>query len=503
MTKNSRNKKGQFLVASALLFAILFISVASLLSSTTITDVKLLKDDFRKDAMQIISNFRGALALALSKVTSELELSPYNYSYTMDSLFSYMIMDGEEMMINWQNTILQQYAGRSINLSITNLVFKCNWNSSVFYSKVNATMTLDIRSYGFYGLKQNVSSELTLQFLGRKQVGDEVVIIIKVQKEKGLPVTDLKPSFTNILYKINGSLENKFINVNPSTLDLIYLGSGVYNVTFSAPDCTQPAMIKMILQDGRGIVVAAIQENGTYISDITDNVGPITTNVLCNPNPCTKPSATKLTATIDDTSTGANFIISAEYFIDTKTGNGSGTPMSVSDGYFDSTLENVEAQLSTASLSSGNHTIYVHGMDAVGNWGNFGSVVLTVTETPPPPQTQQKMHISDVSVRAIPDWWFYIHGIATVTIVDADGKHVSGAKVYGHWSGSVSGSVYGYTGTNGKVTFYSKDVYYWRGWGGWGSGKLIFTFTVDNIEKTDWIYDESVNVETSDTAYYP
>jgi len=51
MKKFFRNQNGQFLVASALLIAILFISVTSLLSSTTLTDVNLLKDNFRKDAM--------------------------------------------------------------------------------------------------------------------------------------------------------------------------------------------------------------------------------------------------------------------------------------------------------------------------------------------------------------------------------------------------------------------------------------------------------------------
>jgi hypothetical protein len=278
------------------------------------------------------------------------------------------------------------------------------------------------------------------------------------------------------------------------------LGNGVYNVTFSAADIETATRIKLILCDDRGIVVAAIPENGTQVTALPDgpsaDVGPITTGVLCNPNPCVVESTTNLTATVDDTGTGANFVMAAEYFVDTVGGNGTGTQLGASDGYFDSALENVVVQIDASELSEGSHTIYVHGMDAIGNWGGFSSAVLNITEA------SQRMHISDVTVRALPHRWFNIYGAATVTVVDAEGKHVAGALVYGHWSGSVSGSVFGWTGTNGKVTFYSEDVFYW--WGrGWHWGRLTFTFTVDDIVKSGWVYDESANVETSGTDYYP
>jgi hypothetical protein len=499
MTNIIRNKKGQFLVASALLIAILFISVTSLLSSTTLTDVKLLKDDFRKDAMQIVSNFRGALTLAIADVSNELELRSNVYDYEKYSnLEEYPEAEtcGERSMATWHKTILQQYAGRSLNLNITDLLFQCIWNSSGYYSKAYATMTLDLLSYGFYGLKQNIISELGLQIMNVKQEGEEAVFIIKLQKEKGLPVTNLTPSFIKILYLNEKIL---FTEANTSSIKVSYLGNGVYNITFTAINFAANPTFKMILRDDRGIVVAAIPKIGIPVSPISENddeVGPVTTNVLCNPNPCPKQSLTSLTATIDDTSTGANFVMAAEYFIDTVGENETGIQLSASDGYFDSALENVEAQVDLSELSAGSHIVYVHGMDAVGNWGSFSSVVLNVTEY------QQKMHISDVSVRAIPHRWFYIYGVATVTVLDAEGKHVAGALVYGHWSGSVTGSVFGWTGTNGKVTFYSDDVFYWRG-RGWFWGRLMFTFTVDNIVKSNWVYDKSANIETSDTDYYP
>jgi hypothetical protein len=298
-----------------------------------------------------------------------------------------------------------------------------------------------------------------------------------------------------VLYLKNDN--TSFAEADPSTIGVTYLGSGIYNVTFSASNYTSPARIKMILRDGRGIVVAAITKGGVLISDVEDEVGPITTNVLANPNPCPKQSTTKLTATVDDTLTGTNIIFSAEYLINNKITNTTVSEgyMTLSDGYPDSPKESFKADIS--GLAPGNYTIYVHGMDAVGNWGSFSSIVLQVKDE----IIDKKMHISDIRVRAIRSrWWSQIHGEAIVTVVDTNGQPVTGAMVYGHWSGSARRVSNWPTGTDGKVTFTSEDVFYW---GGWFGGRLTFTFTADNIVKSGWTYDKSANVETSDTAYYP
>src|SRR5207247_2487260 len=71
-------------------------------------------------------------------------------------------------------------------------------------------------------------------------------------------------------------------------------------------------------------------------------------------------------------------VAAAEYFIDNSScTSGSGTAMSSSDGTFDNKNENVTATLTSgqfAGLSEGSHTLYVHGKDAVGNWGTCQSV---------------------------------------------------------------------------------------------------------------------------------
>jgi len=74
------------------------------------------------------------------------------------------------------------------------------------------------------------------------------------------------------------------------------------------------------------------------------------------------------------------WIAAAEYFIGSLGVDGTGIPMSASDGTFDSLAERVTARVPIEDLTTGSHKLYVHGMDSLGNWGSKAtSVVLDVT----------------------------------------------------------------------------------------------------------------------------
>ena len=115
---------------------------------------------------------------------------------------------------------------------------------------------------------------------------------------------------------------------------------------------------------------------------LPDTTGPVTSSVAASPNPTAGATSVTLTATISDVSTGGSNIAGAEYFIDTTGANGSGTPMSASDGDFDSPTEAITATVGVSGLSTGSHTLYVHGKDSAGNWGDTNSTQLSVTEAP-------------------------------------------------------------------------------------------------------------------------
>ena len=81
-----------------------------------------------------------------------------------------------------------------------------------------------------------------------------------------------------------------------------------------------------------------------------------------------------------------SYVKRAEGFIDSVGANGSGFPLMATDSVFDQGTENAYAfiPLSTiALLSSGTHSIYVHGMDGAGNWGSVGSASLIIDKDAP------------------------------------------------------------------------------------------------------------------------
>ncbi len=109
----------------------------------------------------------------------------------------------------------------------------------------------------------------------------------------------------------------------------------------------------------------------------TDTVGPLTSGVSFSP------STGALAATVSDASTGNANVAAAEYFIDTVGATGTGGVMT---GAFGSPTVAVSATVpagTIAGLSSGSHTIYVRGRDALLNWGSLGSTTFVIDKTGP------------------------------------------------------------------------------------------------------------------------
>lgn len=107
-----------------------------------------------------------------------------------------------------------------------------------------------------------------------------------------------------------------------------------------------------------------------------DSTGPVTSSVGAAD---AGGGLMTLTANVSDATTGGSNITAAEYFVDVLGTNGSGAAMSATDGAFNSATEDVTAAVDMSGQSPGNHTLYVHGRDAAGNWGAAGSVVVSVT----------------------------------------------------------------------------------------------------------------------------
>ena len=107
-----------------------------------------------------------------------------------------------------------------------------------------------------------------------------------------------------------------------------------------------------------------------------DTTGPVTSNGVIG-------TGYSVTATVSDGSTGGNNVTAAEYFVDLLGANGSGAAMS---GTFGAPSVAVSATIPPATisgLSTGVHTVYIHGQDVRGNWGAVIAVQFTVDKTGP------------------------------------------------------------------------------------------------------------------------
>jgi len=162
----------------------------------------------------------------------------------------------------------------------------------------------------------------------------------------------------------------------------------------------------------------------------------------------------------------------------------------VSGGGHDSGWQSSTAYTDTGLTPETTYTYRVIARDLSVNlnetaWSTAASAATT-------PLVILDMYVNDIAMgwRSAGKNYF---GQATVWVKDSTGADVSGATVYGNWSGSASGSASGVTGTDGKVMIESPSV----------KGGGTFTFTVTDIVKTDFVYNAALNVETTDTIVAP
>jgi len=224
--------------------------------------------------------------------------------------------------------------------------------------------------------------------------------------------------------------------------------------------------------------------------------GPDAADLSLSNDPVPPGTSVTLSGTIDDTrfdnSNGTEptqNIAAAEYYVDVPPWGTSPTaiPMSPSDGSFDSTVEGVEATIDTTGWSEGKHIVFVRGQDVDGNWGAFSAIFLTVSSG------GQTMFVHDIAMSGSRKGANRT-ATAVVTIRDTSENPVAEATISGAWSGDYTASVSGTTDAEGQVTFTTGKV---------KQANAVFTFTVDDVVKSGYVYDPALNRETSDTIVVP
>ena len=167
-------------------------------------------------------------------------------------------------------------------------------------------------------------------------------------------------------------------------------------------DAIIPAATVNALPEGSRVVSMRSQDSqGNWGDPITINLSvditpPTAGGLSVSPSPnngltplsASVPAVRVIATTLSDpVMSGLNSAISrAEAFIDTVGANGSGIPLTASDGVFNDPSEGGYADIpltTVRALSNGPHTISVHAKDAAGNWGQTSTIVLNVDKIAP------------------------------------------------------------------------------------------------------------------------
>lgn len=412
---------------------------------------------------------------------------------------------------NKTNVTFYLEANHTVNTEGDYFVFAYSTDNVNYFDMVNITKTLDDNTCQTFEMPGTISSPVYIRVRDADRTpGNTVKDTIYIDrmfihsisdtappaKVGNVTVTAVSESMLNISWKANTEADLDHYNVYRSKSAGFIPGAGSLIASPKINYYADTGLTANTTYYYKVRAVDAAQNEGIPSDEATgttlpDSKGPATSNVVAAPNPTKGASTVNLTANINDSASGNSTITAAEYFVNTTGSSGTGTPLSASDGKFDSQFEKVAANINVSGWAPRNYTLYVHGRDSAGNWGDTASTVLEVTEL-----ANNTMHVHSIDMslgtRAAGKNSF-THAEALVTIVDASGAEVVGADVSGTWSGATTNTNSGITDANGRVLLSSGEVKN-------APAGTTFTVTVDNAALAGWTYDPGANVETSNST---
>jgi hypothetical protein len=207
--------------------------------------------------------------------------------------------------------------------------------------------------------------------------------------DTGLVVnTDVSAQFSELMDSTTMIATNFLIAGSISgnhTFKLFYYqaDSTVYlnpDVDFTADELVT-VTVKGEVTDLAGNMMKADEVWSFSVGSVIDTLGPITSAANATPDSAEQIAYVVISAFVSDTGRGDNIIKTAEFFIDVPGQSGTGYPMTPLDTLWDEIGEDVTQTFDSESLGwlvGETHTIFVHGMDGPGNWGDFDTDEIVV-----------------------------------------------------------------------------------------------------------------------------
>ncbi len=149
------------------------------------------------------------------------------------------------------------------------------------------------------------------------------------------------------------------------------------------------ATLATLASGSHTVYVRGQDSNGTWgaVASATlnlDTSGPAISSQVATPALSNGTVDVNLQATASDAASGGANVTAAEYFIDSQPASTvRGTAMATSTPAADVSATATIPAATVLGLADGNHTVAIRAQDALGNWGAFGTLTITVDKSAP------------------------------------------------------------------------------------------------------------------------
>jgi hypothetical protein len=376
-----RERRGQFVVAAALLISILTLSIALSIHQLSLQRIQLRYEPVEELVMGLSSDLDRCLTYALHNAT---ELY-YNLTTSQTPLnpaqaYNESKKEVQRFLSKWVSSVIASHSPLGLKINMGTLDLFINWGTRKGQSTLSAYFFLDIESYGFKGwvghsgkyVVLNITDEM---WFSKSPEGSSITsIIFKIVqgKDEEIPIPNLTKEMVKVW--VNQNRDRKIL---ADILELRYLGMGLYNITFTPGMNKNTLGLTLLVKTTRDhiYVVAGLPYQDIYVtlrsqeesaSEPTDlgqiQLGDLTYNL---------PNTTKVNPgnyRLNYTSVGPNYI-----FLNwTVTGD-----VNVTDSNSQLTVVNINGNGSITafySINPGTYTVRLESREVSGTEQNKGKI---------------------------------------------------------------------------------------------------------------------------------
>ncbi|MEM3872888.1 MAG: hypothetical protein QXE05_10065 [Nitrososphaeria archaeon] len=242
-------RKGQVIITTALILAILMLIISTSLHFTSMTYQKLYYDDTK----EVIDNINQDLNRVLQRILVYSSKQYLKGSTSMDKLQN----KAHDNLTYWLQSILVTYSTKGIQINVAEEnMLALEWSNNVGISKIQVSIRLNLTYLNFYNWEKNYIQYLKISDINITP--DRKYINFKLTREGETPEDKLD---TCLLYVDDLKIEDFTI----SSTDVGYYTINLTKNPLPSPIGSYVPKVKIIVNNSRGIYVGALYDAISYV----------------------------------------------------------------------------------------------------------------------------------------------------------------------------------------------------------------------------------------------